>query len=197
MIQNNQSYELFSLPEPFNRAPHELSTVEAKQYFNWFMDQMPFRLQILKDMVASTIPEPLFSSLSEQAFYEMGVWLDKHLDMRELSPEEIEQNLVIFPQWIHSSLPKMVLSERSISLCMDIGIYFGKMMIHNHPTLFWDYVRKPKSDANFQKTVISGFPKKMNLNPVQIVYVIANKKMNGVSTMDEFTTTYNVWSSMV
>ena len=73
------------------------------------------------------------------------------------------------------------LSEILDAIEMDIAIYFAETLIHNHPQLNWDYVKKGTKLYAYHQPVVTGFDDSgFFLLPWQIIQVcVADEEYYG------------------
>ena len=76
---------------------------------------------------------------------------------------------------------------------MDVGMYFGQVVLKNLPGTRWDQVLKNKKDADYGQPVIMGFGA-APLNPVWILvttaYGVSRKKAARLREL------YETWAKM-
>ena len=189
------------LPNYYNFNPvfsfvlnfREMSHKEAKEYFDWFVRQIPARMEMLQR--ATNTNNML--EFSPQILVLLGEFLNKNVQLRVLTDAEISQEQAKLPAWFQDFMPDKVLSDQTISLCVDIGIVLGEMLISAHHRLKWDFHHNRKNDVNYQQPILVGFRHKIELNPVRLVTIVAYKVADGESSENELLKLFNTWSKMV
>ena len=92
-------------------------------------------------------------------------------------------------------VPNVELTNKTFSLAMDIGMYFGQVILKSLPGTRWGQPLRNPNSADYGQPVIMGFGR-VPLNPVSIVvtlaYGFAAKKHSG----DRLRALYDVWSKM-
>ncbi|MEL6669146.1 MAG: hypothetical protein AAFP08_09255, partial [Bacteroidota bacterium] len=113
-----------------------LSKKEVEEYFNWFKQAIPNRLQHLKSRAKI---EPF--DFSRESLLSACQWFDQNVTTRERSPEEIEQIYAsIEPKFRDVvKLESYDLDIDSHTLVIEMGIYFAECIKRNVPDLFWYY----------------------------------------------------------
>jgi hypothetical protein len=90
-------------------------------------------------------------------------------------------------------VPTEELTNRTFSLAMDIGMYFGQVILQNLPGTRWDQPLKNPKFADYGQPVIIGFGR-VPLNPVRIAvtlaYAFAAKEQSG----ERLHALFDVWS---
>jgi hypothetical protein len=105
------------------------------------------------------------------------------VETRKKTADEIEEtrSKLTFP----IDIPKEELTNKSFSLAMDIGMYFGQVVLKNLPGTRWDQPLRNKKFADYGQPVILGFGK-VPLNPVRVMvttaYRISRQKRQSFET---------------
>ena len=175
-MSNLSSYETFNPTFSFALNFREMNRREVDENFSWFVQQIPVRIEMLQNIVGLGAN---ISEFSPQSLTVLGNLLDENVESRHLSDPEILHERANSPSWFQDIVPDKVLSERTISVCVDIGIAFGEMLTKCHSKLSWVFHHKQKNDVNYQQPVIVGFKHKVELNPVRLLSVAACKFADG------------------
>jgi hypothetical protein len=121
----------------------------------------------------------------------LGRWFEGQVETRKKAADEIEEtrSKLTFP----IDIPEEELTDGTFSLSMDIGMYFGQVIIKNLPGTEWDQPLKNKRLADYGQPVIMGFGT-VPLNPVRVMvttaYGIARKKPARLCEL------YDTWAKM-
>jgi hypothetical protein len=180
---------------PFSLKFREMSKQNLKFYFRWFMHQIPQRGAELADALRQTPGfadwQPDFTSGSLNVLRE---WLAGQVETRNRSRgeiQEIEERLV-FPM----DIPAEELTDRTFSLAMDVGMYFSRVLLINHPSIKWEQLLGSRRFADFGQPVLSGFGP-VPLNPVRVevtlAYALASKEKTGMRLRE----IYDYWAQRV
>lgn len=177
---------------PFTLRFREMSKNELEGYRSWFHETMPERIAELSQAVRST---PGFEDWqpdeTPESLEQLGDWFLGQVETRKRTEDEAReiQGRLIFPV----DIPDEELTNRSFSLAMDIGMYFGRVVLKNLPGTRWDQPLKNKKFADYGQPVIMGFGT-VPLNPVRIAvtlaYAFAAKEQPGKRLRE----LYDVWS---
>ena len=128
------SYRIFD--PKINRPLHELSQVDAKVAFDWFIDNIPDRLREITELVGIDGVELDFS---EESLIKLHDWF-----FGIVAEERMLGNLTPSPELY--------------SVCNDIGIYLSEFLIKAAKNnIKWLFFNKDVSGVSFQRPVISGF----------------------------------------
>jgi len=183
IIQPPFSFDFKTMPKP-----------ELKAYFAWFMQVMPERIAGLEAAVQASAPS-WRADESPDSLVGLGEWFDGQVEERARSEEEVEEVKagLSFP----IEVPGQELTNRTFSLAMDIGMYFGRVVLAGVPGTRWDQSLKNARLADHGQPVVAGAGA-VPLNPVRIAvtlaYGIADRSQRGGPRLREL---YDVWRRML
>lgn len=89
------------------------------------------------------------------------------------------------------------LSIDTLTLSMDIAIYFAEVFIRNFSNIEWGFVTKPKTLAYVNRPVLVGFSSKVELDPRNILFNLTLKASNGNVDPNALYEMFNVWKNDV
>jgi hypothetical protein len=177
---------------PFTLKFHDMPKGELEAYRDWFHSVLPARIAELTSAVKVT---PAFESWDSNQRPEsldlLGRWFEGQVETRRRSAEEMAE--------IHAKLtfpidvPDEELTNRTFSLAMDLGMYFGQVILKNLPGTRWDQLVKGKNFVDYGQPVIMGFGA-VPLNPVRVMVMTAY----GISRQQpaDLPSLYDTWSKM-
>ncbi len=134
---------------PFSRVPFErLTKDEARIRFEWFLAQIPLRLKSLCDAVGVEQPRLVAKlNFTPESLVPLGEWFIKHVHARKLTKEEMVNGERIIPQSLFTDnsedtvdIRNWVLTDETISLSFDIGIYMAKIFENKFRSIRWTYL---------------------------------------------------------
>jgi hypothetical protein len=169
-----------------------MSKEELKAYWEWFFQVMPQRIDQLARAVKSTPGfENWEADYTRESLTVLGEWFLHQVDTRKRATREIGEikSRLTFP----IDIPDEELTNRSFSLAMDIGMYFGRVVVKNLPRTRWDQPLKSKDFADFGQPVITGFGA-VPLNPVRIAVTLAYAFSSKDQPGTRLRALYDVWS---
>ena len=118
-----------------NRPLHELSREEARTAYNWFLANIPARLDELSRLVTADGVELNYSESSLTSLHD---WFYE----------------VVREEWaLNNSAP----SPELFSVCNDIGVYLSEFVIRSAKDIKWSFFTKDKRGLSYQRPVVSGF----------------------------------------
>ena len=127
-------YENF---EPKYPGPeHELSRSEAKESFAWFMSQKDTRIAALKQLTGTSGLE----SLSRDTLPELHEWFVTKVSAE---PRQDDGGISAFTR----------------SLCNDIGMFMGDLLIESTAGITWELCTEAKGHFSYHRPHLIGFIK--------------------------------------
>jgi hypothetical protein len=156
---------------PFPLRFRERSKSELETYRTWFHRVSPERIAELARAVESTRGfENWKPNLTPESLETLGKWFDGQVQTRKRTSVEVERirATLAFP----IDVPEEELTDRTYSLAMDIGMYFGDVILKNLPGTRWDQPLKNKKYIDYGQPVIMGFGT-VPLNPVGVLVTTA------------------------
>jgi len=177
---------------PFPLVFRERHVEELKEYNEWFHAIMPERIAMLAKAVKrvrkfkSWKPDETVSSLDT-----LGAWFEGQVETRPHTPAELEELDRMFPggyeKW---GVDDWTLTNRTFSLAIDIGMYFGRVFLKNVSSTWWTQVLKDRRNADFGQPVIMGLGP-VPLNPIDVATVTAYRIAKGQSA--QLRELYEIW----
>lgn len=134
-------------PDLFEKHPRFFTAQEAKENFNWVMSIKEERAKHIKELTG-VIGMPF-----QDALVQIWRWYREHFEMRDCTPQEIElreKSLILFAY-------KRLLTDESLWLARDIGIFIGEQIVAMSDDIRWCYFTKPKSAGSWNFPSLSGF----------------------------------------
>lgn len=181
------SYDLIN--PPFSLKFRDMSKSELRRYFDWVMQEMPKRIELLREEVISS---PRFKFWKADclpgSLDELGMWFSEQIELRELSKARLIEGK-------HGPLAtkEHELTARTFSLAFDVGLYLAQVFLRNHKSLKWKQDTKVKNFIDYGHVLITGFGP-VDLNPIGVVttlaYGISRKTKNGTRLRE----IYEIWS---
>lgn len=175
-----------------NYAFFELTPKQAKEYFKWYMEEIPHRLTLLWNRIRQDCPELDPFDYSPESLIPIWEWYQAKIKTIPKTQEEIEEDVLKFPKWIEPEIRKetTIFTAETLSLALDISIYLGEIAIRHHSHLQWGYRARPKNEFSANRPVILGLRgKRKYFNPSRITFVLVIK----ISEGDQGDTLYDLY----
>ena len=172
------------------------SRQDARSYFSWFVDQIPERIDELRRVVEAVGPDCTLNC-SPDSLACLGHFLFAHVEIRPSTPAEIAEESDELPAQLreHVQLEKWQLTERTLSLCVDVGIYLAEVLRSSHNGLRWSLWTRKTVDYN--RPVLVGFQGGMPFDPARIAINVALGKARDKSQPERLQELFRVWSKKV
>ena len=164
-----------------NYSFFELTARQTKEYFNWYMEQNPYRLSQLWEYMKRERPEMEPFDYSPESLLPLWEWYETKIEQVPMTAKEIESRVRMFPKYLESEIRKNTkkFTDETLSLALDISIYLGEVVVKNHPHLRWNYRTRPKREFSVYRPVIDGLNDKMTFEPSQVLFVLMLKSTKG------------------
>lgn len=166
-----KDYGFKPTPVDENKSIMDYTKKEAKLMFEWYLDDLPKRTKYLFDYINRFEDIPM--EFNFETFKKVVNWMGKVLKIEYKTPEEIEKEKRMTPEFAWESITKWEFTEDSILIIMAVGGYLGMVMIEELPNSRWELDTHKKS-VDYNKAVIikqTGG----QLSPTRITDVIAFK----------------------
>ncbi|MBI1220569.1 MAG: hypothetical protein GC186_18715 [Rhodobacteraceae bacterium] len=184
-------YEVIS--PPFTLKFDRMSKAELREYFSWFMDARPNRIDILAREVRRHIGFSTWQpDASPESLGPLGKWFAQNVETRRKSLEEIAEFSSHGASLI--AAPDTELTNHTFSIAIDSGMYLSEVLLERNPDLRWgqDLIRKKSID--YGQPVLVGFGRAV-FNPTRMMitaaYGIARRTEDG-SVLERI---YEIWST--
>jgi hypothetical protein len=184
-----------TIQPPFTFKFREMSKTELRDYYKWYHDVMPQRIDILASAIKDTPGyEHWKPDHSPASLVMLGKWLASQVEKRPRTTTEVNEISARSPYPI--DIADWELTNRPFSLAIDVGMYFSQVLLRNFPSLRWEQPFGSKKFIDYGQPVLTGFGP-MFFNPVQIMvtlaYGLAKEKHRG----ERLAELYGVWAKMV
>ncbi|MGR9579314.1 hypothetical protein [Pandoraea sputorum] len=184
------TYQLISPPCALDFVA--LTKQELKKYNEWFVAIVPERVATLQSCVnASTGYGSWSADFDPASLTELGDWFALQVATRDRTQSEVRaiEARLKFPM----DVPDEELTGETVSKAIDVGMYFGMVLLKNHASLRWDFKTESKRFADYGQPVIVGFGTAI-LNPVRIAVTLAYGVAAGTQSGSRLGQVYRFWS---
>lgn len=193
----------FAIP-PLNKPFSELSSQEAKEFFDWYMKVLPSRIQYLSRYCDNQRGNDAMD-LSPESLIPLWRWFLIIARKESTSKWELEQ---LAQQYKKCPLLKDYMLDQSKEkfsletefILRDIGMYLGAVFVKNNPSILWGYYEQPKTDFFVNTPLLQGFvdtrfepPFPMVFEPIHMVGVQAANIWDNTQSNDDLLCLYRKW----
>lgn len=183
---------------PFEiKAFKDMNKKEAMKHFEWYVNEAPKRIELLREAILYTdFIEKDKLDFSEESLKLLWKWFIPRVKLVSKTTEEIGSELDKYPDWMKEYVSKEKLSMESLTLTMDIAIYFAEVFIRNFDEVKWGVITKPKSLVYVNRPVLIGF-RNSELDTRRIIFNLANKVSKGNHDENALYNIYKVWEGYI
>ena len=149
----------YSFPKTIHKlAFEEMNDKQAEETFNWFMENIPTRMEYFRSRCSNDLKIPK-DKLDYSADSLLLVWKwflknEKRVKTTRAERKEMSEGAKIFGQ-SYINLEKF--ADVTKYMIYDIALYVGQCYINNYNSLYWDYTTRPKSSVTVNQPRVAGF----------------------------------------
>ena len=173
---------------PIDFCYRDYSLESLKNNADWFFENKSTRLEILKTAVSSQY-QCDFLDYSCDSLILLAKWLNSTFEKVPLTTSQLEEKRAKTASYI--DIEDWRLSDLSLSMVFDVGVFLGEMMIYNHQGLEWQQYLKNKKNNDYGHMIID--LGKIYMNPIWLVYIQVLKMADGSFSETCLSDIYNVW----
>jgi len=180
---------------PFTLKFEEMTKKELREYFSWFIDAIPKRIDELVEEIKNYPGFEIWQpDYTPDSLLMLGDWFALQVETRSRTQAELEeiQKNSRFP----IEIPRVELTNRTFSIAVDVGMYLSQVFLKNHPSLKWGQPLGSKKFIDYAQVVLDGF-KVTPFNPsrmmITLAYGLARKSKSG----KDLRNIYDIWSNMI
>lgn len=197
-LPRKQTYEI--LVPPLNKTIFHLSESEAALYYEWFIQQIPQRIEYLSHICASDLKTSVDSiNLTPESLLSVWKWFQSRAETEPLKRINEKTDHTTVSSQSNRKEPQLTLQTEYI--IRDIGMYLGETFIKNHNRIYWTYYTNPRNDFFVNHPLLKGFvdrsfdpPFEMCFEPIHMVGVQAAKILDDSSQTEDLLNLYQWWA---
>ncbi|WPQ60145.1 hypothetical protein SIO70_17530 [Chitinophaga sancti] len=182
------NYETLTIPVDYKKSFQDLDVQEIKDYYNWFLHIKHDRLMKLGTYLFNRD----YDFLSENNLKVVENFLFNSVGTVPMPKDEYDRAYGGMSDRLKkiANVPDFILDRRTISICYDIGIYMGELMIALDSSIMWGLDKNIRS-ADYGQPIIK--KKKFEINPFVVVKNAANKIHKKTYTEHQLISFFNAW----
>jgi len=171
----------------------EMTKKQAQEHFEWFVREIPARIKILMGAIeASGVKNMEQFDTTPESLSPLWAWLKDRIKTVPKSQEEMNELKSTLPSWVLDDVSDWKLDSATLTLAVDVSLYFAEVFLKKYPHLHWGFKNKPKSDVDVNKPIVLGF-KGGALHPPTVVVNLCRSHVKGKPNKD-LLSLYEVWS---
>jgi len=169
-------YPLIKIPTFANKDIYTFSKEEAKEYYKWFTSIKRERSQILESEVQEIYPEWKLD-YTRNSLINLYEWFRKKVMYRNMNKEEkeeLKEQISKTPLLVGViEIPETTFTAETVSICFDIGVYFGDALIFNVLDAKWIQKINSTNYIDYAQPLIATKVSKVPFNPRRVIESMA------------------------
>ena len=180
---------------------NDMTRTEAKKHLEWYLNQIPERLELLSNAFEFTSGEAKENlDYSVESLRILWEWFIPQVITEPKTTAELEKEAKFLPGRKSRNLER--LSIGTLAIAMDIAIYLAEVFIKTCKNVNWGLAKsRSKNYINYNRPVLLGFMAgkyEDELNPCRILNNIAIKvAFDGDKSPDALIKVYNSWEKKI
>lgn len=196
---------------PFDRLIDEFTSKMAKDYFDWYMEMIPSRIQYLSEVhLRHTKNNGNKLDYSPESLIDLWDWF---IDIAEIekTPSKNIKKLRKDLKGLPDSFVEHVVRENEDRFTLlteyiirDIGMYMGEVLVKTSDQLSWSYFTKPKNLMHVNTPLLKGFiddsfdpPFPLTFEPIHMVGVQASKIFDKEASKMDLFNLFQLWNKYI
>lgn len=182
---------------PFEHIGFEcLKKKEASEYFEWYVSQVKYRIEVLKNYVQNESENVIFD-YTPDSLISLWTWYEKKIKIVDKTKEELDEQMSRYPSWMHNEIARTKISLETLKYGMDVAIYFAEVIIRNsNGKIQWGYFTSPKKRMSINEPTLLGFKEDMDLNP-RLIVINCTRRSSVESNNNRLFDMYNTWMNYI
>jgi hypothetical protein len=128
-----------------------MSDRQAERYFENFVEGIPRRIAELQRAIKTSGDAGLLLDYSFDSLSPLGNWFGNNIETASLTEDALIEKKERYPAWLHDYISSDTFTLETVSLIMDVGIYFAETLRHRNPILKWALLQLPPDDEALKK----------------------------------------------
>ena len=188
-------YDMMTCPFEYDSFKN-LRKKEAEKYFNWYVNQIEYRITALKEAVLQD-RRKIALNYSLESLIPLWDWYETKIRLVNKSEDELKKEFAKYPKWLHSEILRTKISPETLSYGMDIAVYFAEVVIREScGRIRWGYFTTPRNRMSVNEPVLLGFKGNMDMNP-RLVIVNCTRRSSREANRDRLIDLYHTWMAYV
>lgn len=183
-------YPIVLVPRSFSGSFFEMNKKEAEEYFRWFIKQIDYRIQLLEDNMTNCD-----LNYKRDSFLCLYNWFERNVSYRKMTNQEIEEEKENIIDLLKENIDvgEETFTDETVSICFDIGIYLGESIRNAVEGVNWTFDTSSKKHINYAQPTLKKDGIKVELNPKNIMEILARKTIEGRAKESALMDLYDTW----
>lgn len=165
---------------PLDRALDTSTRKEVLAYSEWFLAALPTRVEMLQKEVAATRGYTSWrADCGVESLERLGRWFESQVESTASPTEPSPSDAAVLELSVEDlEALESGLAVRTLSLCLDIGMYSGQVLVKNVPGAAWKQEFGGVSSADYGHVVVC-VKGPLSCNPFRLMTVVAYRVASG------------------
>ena len=187
---------------PVSKPYAKFTINEAKKYFEWYINQIPFRIKYLEEVSECRL------DMTSQSLVSLWQWFLNSAEVEDTPKKRMAELKRLRKK---SPFAEDILRENKVQFSLkteyiirDIGMYVGQFFVENSNKLYWSFLTDTEDGFLVNVPLISGFmdyefnpPFPMQFEPNHMVGVIASNVFDHTQKATDLVDLCNLWLGYV
>ena len=190
MQHQKNEYEILVLPIEYNKSFFDLSGEEIASYYQWFLKIKGERLKKLCEFLFRTQG----ICLKESNLNVIEIFMLNSITVFAKPKDQINTEMGKVPSQFKPFVfpADYVLDKKTISVCYDIGIFLGELIISLDNKIKWELETNDEY-SDFGQPVLTKRNSKLSINPFTVTKNMATKIYEGRYSDGQIISAFNAW----
>ncbi|CAN5452851.1 hypothetical protein BH10BAC2_BH10BAC2_33950 [soil metagenome] len=183
-------YEILILPIDYNKSFLDFDKEEVQKYYQWFLNIKSDRLTHLCNFLFAKSDD----CLQEINLNVIEIFLLHSVSTVPKPKEQFDAELEKMPMHLkpYAKPDNYVLDKKTISICYDIGIFLGDLIIKLDPKIKWK-LQNSDEYADYGQPILAKKNMKFDVNPFRVAKNVASKIYEGKYTEGQIISFFTAW----
>lgn len=178
-----------------------LNEDEAAAYFDWFMEQVPQRVEYVSKICAKELGVPLdYMDCSPKSLLLLWKWFRKRAKTEPVVLSSTDAEHPNYHNEIFCNNRQLTLETEYI--IRDVGMYLAETFRKEYSHIYWSYYTEPKRNFFVNHPLLRGFvdtttgsPFDAEFEPIHMAGIQARKILYNKSKDTDLFDIYTIWSN--
>jgi hypothetical protein len=185
------SYQPVILPVDYTRSFLSFNTDEIAKYYEWFLSIKSSRVNLLCNYLFKKDPEECFTE-TNLAVIECFLQNSVSVDFKPKAQQAQERNQIANNLRPHVKIDDYIFDSKTISICYDIGIFMGELIIRIDDKIHWR-LERDDDFADYGQPVLAKNGCALQINPFRVAKNAAAKIYEDRYEDGQMFSFFNAW----
>jgi len=193
MHQQINKYETLIIPIDYDKKFLDLNGEEIMDYYNWFLNIKTERMIHLCNFLFDNQKD----CISEKNLKVIEIFLLNTVSTQPKPIEKYNEEVKKIPLHLKSIAKptNYIFDTQTISICYDIGIFMGELIINLDSKIFWK-LEVDDNFADYGQPVLAKKKSKFSINPFIVAKNAAAKIYDGTYKDEQLISFFNTWKKV-